>query len=232
MTVNRIATVAAIAARAAVEGLILRGGFHPDDADGIPRLPDGRRVATLLLIGNAGPAMWDRFAASAESNASDAPLDRWTRRVVTALAAEFGAQPHFPFGGPPHLPFQRWALRAEPVHVSPIKLLIHPDYGLWHAYRGALGFADRLALDPIQPRGSPCATCGDRPCLAGCPVGAFDEQGYDATRCVNHVESMAGRDCGEAGCRARRACPVGASYRYEPAQARFHMRAFIASSAR
>ena len=28
------------------------------------------------------------------------------------------------------------------------------------------------------------------------------------------------------GCSARRACPVGVAYRYEPTQARFHMEAF------
>jgi hypothetical protein len=30
----------------------------------------------------------------------------------------------------------------------------------------------------------------------------------------------------ELGCRARRACPVGQSWRYTPAQAEFHMRPF------
>lgn len=234
MSTNRVAppTTSAIAARVAVDGLILRGGFHLEAEDDVPSLPDGRRVATLLLIGNAGPAMWARFAESAEHAEHDAPLDRWTRRVVTTIATAVGAHALFPFGGPPHLPFQRWARRAEPVHVSPIKLLIHPDFGLWHAYRGALAFADRLALDPVEPRESPCATCRDHPCLAGCPVGAFDEQGYDAARCINHVDSAAGQDCREQGCRARRACPIGTRYRYDPAQARFHMRAFITNRAR
>ena len=37
-------------------------------------------------------------------------------------------------------------MRAEAVAPSPLGILIHPDYGLWHAYRGALAFAERLAL--------------------------------------------------------------------------------------
>ena len=46
--------------------------------------------------------------------------------MIEALARELGGKALFPFGGPPFLPFQRWAQRAEPVHSSPIGLLIHP----------------------------------------------------------------------------------------------------------
>jgi hypothetical protein len=31
----------------------------------------------------------------------------------------------------------------------------------------------------------------------------------------------------DLGCRARRACPVGRGYHYDPKQAAFHMRAFL-----
>jgi hypothetical protein len=47
--------------------------------------------------------------------------------------------------------------------------------------------------------------------------------------CVGHLETPAGAECMAEGCRARRACPVGTDYRYEPAQAAFHMRAFLAA---
>jgi len=33
----------------------------------------------------------------------------------------------------------------------------------------------------------------------------------------------------EGGCLARRACPVGAEHAHQPAQAAFHMRAFLAA---
>ena len=32
-------------------------------------------------------------------------------------------------------------------HASPLGLLIHPDYGLWHGYRGALLFAATAHAD-------------------------------------------------------------------------------------
>ena len=79
------------------------------------------------------------------------PLDRFSRRVVGALARALGVTALYPFGGPPHLPFQQWAQRAEPVHPSPIGVLIHPVYGPWHSYRGALGFVHALDVAPLAP---------------------------------------------------------------------------------
>lgn len=137
-----------------------------------------------------------------------------------------GATPLFPFGGPPYLPFQRWAMRAEAVAPSPLGVLIHPDHGLWHAYRGALAFAELLALPPRDSRPRPCDSCADRPCLSACPVGAFRDGRYDVPTCMSHLEQPAGEACMSAACLARRACPVGREGAYDPAQARFHMQAF------
>jgi hypothetical protein len=62
-------------------------------------------------------------------------------------------------------------------------------------------------------------------------VTAFENGSFDLDSCVNHVLSAAGTECRENGCLARRACPVGPQFRYEPAQARFHMSAFLRSVA-
>jgi hypothetical protein len=218
---------ATIEAALGARGLTLRGGFHPEAADGVPALDDGRPAATLMLAGNAGPAMWRAFAASPEFGAAPDPLNRWSTRVLTELAGPWGARALFPFGGPPHLPFVAWAKRAEPVAESPLGMLIHPEYGLWHAYRGALAFAETLDLPPRDQRPRPCDTCAGRPCLSACPVEAFSESGYDTAGCTGHISVPAGADCMEKACGARRACPVGRDYTYEPAQARFHMAHFL-----
>ena len=193
-------------------------------ADGVPGDP-----ASLVLVGNSGPAMWQAFGAARAAGRfadCDNPLDDWVRNVLSGVAEELVAAPLFPFGGPPHLPFQRWAQRAEAVYPSPLGVLIHPDYGLWHAYRGALAFAERLDLPPRDARPRPCDTCADKPCLTTCPVDAFGQDGYDVPACIEHISSPEGADCMDMGCRARRACPVGRGYIYEPANAAFHMTAF------
>ena len=210
---------------------IVRAGLAPR---GALLLEDGERtgalasVRTLVLVGMAGGKGWDAFAASPEAPDGAAhPLDRFSLRVIGALAEELRADALFPFVGPPYWPFQQWAQRAEPVHPSPIGVLIHPTYGLWHSYRGALGLAQALALPELEASPSPCETCAGRPCRSACPVGAFSLQGYDVQACVAHLKSAAGAACMRGGCLARRACPVGREHTHGPEQAAFTMRAFL-----
>ena len=224
--------LASIEARAVAVGLGVRGAFHPSDDDSRMLCTSAPVVRTCVLFGFTGSVQWPQFAASVEANdGSPHPLDRWSRRLIGDLAREFGAIDLYP-SGTPHVPFQRLAARAEPVHSSPMGLLIHSAWGLWHAYRGALLFGERIELPPRREAASPCSTCTAQPCLSACPVDAFGADGFALEACVAHVTSSAGRDCREGGCRARRACPVGVELRYSPAQMRFHMEAFIRSVAR
>ena len=215
-------TLAEIRAAVAEAGLAYRGGFHPnmDEAD-------TGGAGTILLLGFVGRGNWPAFAASPEAHDGEPhSLDRWSRRVIGKLAADLGAHALFPFDGPPWLPFLKWAQRAEPVYPSPIGTLIHPDWGLWHAWRGALAFHERLELPPPDRRPRPCDTCVEKPCLSTCPVKAFSSSGFDVRTCVAHIDSPRGADCMSDGCRARRACPIGANHRYDSDEAAFHMRAF------
>jgi hypothetical protein len=172
--------------------------------------------------------MYVPFFNSTESTgrAADA-LDSWTRRMVEPIAARFGARALFPFGGPPWHPFQRWAKRAEGLRASPLGILIHPDFGLWHAYRAALLFDTPIALPERAVPGHPCDSCIDKPCLSTCPVGAITPAGYDSEGCARHVASPTGSDCRSGGCLARRACPVGRDHLYPARAMGFHMAAFI-----
>ncbi len=210
----------------AATGLALRGGFHPTPEEGLPPLPGGEAAQTVLLLGMVGHGAWQAFIRSPERRRAHHPFDAWTRRVVSELAPRLGAAPLFPFDGPPYWPFQRWAMRAEPVAPSPLGILIHPDYGLWHAYRAALLFREAIALPPREERARPCDRCADRPCLSACPVDAFTGSSYRVDRCAAHIGAPEGAMCMEEGCRARDACPVGRAYRYPPEQVRFHMKAF------
>ncbi len=199
-------------------GLILRGGFHPEAGEaGL------EGVGTVVLVGNAGSAMWEVFSPAIDGKPN--PLDRWTKRVVDPIAEKFDARAVYPFG-PDAPPFQRWGLRAETLYSSPLGILIHPEYGLWHAWRAALLFAEHLALPPRSAAPSPCESCAEKPCLSACPVGAFTGSGYDVPACAAHI-TKPDADCIAVGCHARNACPVGPEWRYDEAQTRFHMAAFV-----
>ena len=222
-------TFAALCRRATSLGLAVRGAFHPEPREFDQLLP-AARIGTMVLLGFTGSEQWDRYQSCAEaSDGLPHPLDRWSRRVIGTLASELGGVGLYADGTPPQLPFQRLALRSEPVHQSPIGLLIHPEWGLWHAYRGALALPDRIELPTVAPSVHPCSSCALKPCLCSCPVQAFRPGSFDVEACVDFVTSAAGSDCRERGCRARRSCPVGTPYRYVQDQAQFHMRAFLRS---
>lgn len=215
-----------IAAAIAPLGLICRGGVLIEADDGCAPF------RTLVMIGNAGPAMWHAFAGDvgpAERDAAAHPLDCWIRSRVGACARRLGADAVFPFDGPPFHPFLQWAQRAEAVFPTPIGPLIHPDFGLWHAYRAALLFAEPLELPAPMTGRSPCEGCAASPCRTACPVGAIGAGPYDVAACVRHLHAAAGSDCMTLGCRARRACPFGAPHHYHPDQIAFHMARFRAA---
>ena len=178
-------------------------------------------VDGIVLVGTAGSAFWPHFLAGRRDERD--PLDSWSRRVMAELAEEFGATALMPQDGPPFLPFQRWAMAAEPVYPSPMGVLVHPEFGLWHSYRGALNFDAAIDLPPRAALPNPCETCTDKPCIAGCPVGAAAP--YDVPKCRAHLE--AGGECRRIGCLSRHACPLGQAYAYVPDHAAFHMEAFI-----
>ena len=173
----------------------------------------------VILIGNAGPDMFRRFAREAKGS-----MDEWTRRVVEPLAGDLDAKAVFPFDVP-HQPFLSCARRGGAGHVSPLGLNIHQSYGLWHAYRAALLFPVEFDLPRVAAGAHPCETCALKPCLSACPVSAFDGKKYDVEACGVHVNAGPNA-CMDGGCLARLACPIGVQYQYARPQAQFHMQAF------
>lgn len=199
-------------------GFVPFGWFEPNASDRVPG-----EAKFVILVGNAGPDMFRRFAR--ERDIVSDKIDDWTREVMGGVATDLSAQVVFPFDKPP-LPFLTWARRAGAGHVSPLGLNIHPNYGLWHAFRAALLFPVAFDLPKQSAGAHPCETCADKPCLTACPVSAFDGATYNVAACASHVGSPEGGDCMTAGCLARRACPVGKAFTYPPVQAHFFMRAF------
>ncbi len=216
--------------RLAVHGLILRGGIAFGTDETLPDEgtcgPSGKPAKSVLLIGHGGGAIWPHFTAWRERQPKDIanPLDTWSRAVIAAVAEQCGARAVFP-SDKPYLPFQQWAMRAEGLKPSPLGILMHPAFGLWHAYRGALLFDVEISIqaprDPIHL----CDLCDGKPCLNACPVSAFQASGFDVAACRGHLDVPAGQTCLTGGCQARGACPHGA-HAYDAEQRAFHMAAF------
>jgi len=219
--------VDAVAAELAGQGFVLRGGFmfSPDEA--APMGPAGARARSVLLVGQAGAGPWphfQRWRSGQPAGLSD-PYDRFSQSVLAMVAARHGARAVSP-SDRPYLPFQQWAMRAEGLRPSPLGILMHPEYGLWHAYRGALLFATDLELPASREAVHLCDACLGKPCLNACPVDAHTLTGFSHLDCLAHVHAAAGQACREGGCGDRNACPEGAAYRYPAAVQAFHMAAF------
>jgi hypothetical protein len=227
--VDSLSLNAAVAAVLVPSGLEPRGWMVPEKSSA-PLLQSGEPARTICLVGHGGGGFWPVFAAWHEMHPGIGdPLDTWSKTVINPAAAMLGGEAVFPSDQPWH-PFQQWAMAAEGLKPSPLGLLIHPEYGLWHGYRGAILFGtDSIAaLEPGKAVVHPCDTCSDKPCLSACPVGAFSPAGFAVAACRTFVKTKPGQDrCMSWGCLARDACPVGRAYRYGAEQIRFHMAAFV-----
>ena len=190
------------------------------------------RQSSLVLVGNTGSDIWAGFVESPEFADGDPdPLDRWSRRIGEAVAADLGAEVIFPFEGPPYPPFLDWARESGKAFPSPLSMFIHREHGLWHAYRFALRMKVHHAADDRRnPASSPCLTCTGQPCLDACPVDAFSDGHYRVEDCISFLAADEETGCREKGCRARRACPVAGQNHYRSEHARFHMDAFVNSN--
>lgn len=211
MTLDRIET------RAQKDSLACFGALPaiPDDAIG---------PGTIILLGPHEPGFWDHFTATPEykDGASD-PMDRWSTRVISAIAKDVGGIPLFPFGQPAR-PFIGWALRSGQAFVSPAAMLVHADAGLFVSFRGAVLVPENIPLSKAVP--NPCDTCADKPCLTACPPRAITDQGYDLPACHGFLDTKDGSACLSQGCAVRRSCPLAVSYARQDAQSAFHMKAF------
>ena len=154
------------------------------------------------------------------------PLDTWSREVIGEIAARFGARAVSP-SDRPYLPFQQWAMHAEGLRPSPLGILMHPEYGLWHAYRGALLFDVDVQIQAPRKVIHLCDLCAGKPCRKSCPVDAYSEAGFAYEACVDHVRGSSGEPCRTTGCLDRNACPYGTAYRYGAEEQAFHMAAFM-----
>lgn len=192
----------------------------------------------IVLIGHYGSEYWPCFTAWLEAQPDKSisdPLDTWSKIIIGDLADLVGGQALFP-SDKPYLPFQKWAQGAQALPQSPINLLIHPDYGTWHGYRGALAL--NFGVEPdveqdIEPEifENVCLSCVHKPCLTACPVDAFADTGggygFDYASCQSFLKTDNGQSsCMEEGCLARNACPFGLPHKYKSPHMKFHMRAF------
>ena len=180
-----------------------------------------RPFRQLILIGHAGPGLWQALQTSPFRQLAD-PVDSYTVDQVERLfaAAAPGSRYEILYPGSGQPPLQRLGELAGWHHPSPFWLGINREWGSWFAYRAvALADCDFPLTAPLAGD-SPCDDCRDRPCLAACPIDALNRGSLRV--CLDYRLAEESR-CREQ-CPARLACPVGAEHRYSVEQIRYHYR--------
>ncbi len=150
---------------------------------------------------------------------SQDPLDRWSKDVLTAVAARFGAMAVFP-SDRPYLPFQQWGMYARGTarfstrntDPSAIRALAGLSRGAAVRSRARISLAagrQRHPCDDCQGQAVPFGLSGE--CLS--PIGGYDVAPLSCPPCFRRggVRAWSG------GCLARRACPAGTRVRLQRA---------------
>lgn len=202
--------------------------------------PPPAAATHAVVVVQTGPRYWELMRALQKADQALAehadPLDTFTRRMAERLQGGLDGgfvDVRFPFAS--SLDFVALGERLGVGARSRLKILIHPTYGLWLAFRmlffvraeaGSLPAAGPLAVNP-------CDGCAG-PCVAACPAGAL--KGPAGHEKLDYAASFAYRVAHPgvcaAACAARLACPVGAPYRYgDDFIAHSHHRAFAAGTA-
>lgn len=179
----------------------------------------------LVLIGNSGGSIWDALQA-ASTDVTD-PIDSFSRQKVSQFIHDYldNASSQLLYPGPTNVSLIRLGTLAGWSYPSPLGLGIHPEYGLWFAYRAL--FATTADIGPTVlgcsalAEHGPCESCIEKPCISACPAGAVDfAQPFNIASCYDHRLALSS-SCA-AQCLSRLACPVGAEHRYSLQQIQYH----------
>lgn len=172
----------------------------------------------LVLIGNAGSALWR--AVDAARLKTDDPIDEFSARAVadwfTRHHGEAARMQLYP--GAAAVDLQALGALAGWHHPSPFRVGINDRFGTWFAYRVAMLANSRIPPTRPWTSASPCTGCATRPCIAACPAKALSPETFSLDACIEYRRTDGSR-CA-ATCVARLQCPVGLPHRYDEAQIR------------
>jgi epoxyqueuosine reductase len=177
----------------------------------------------LVLLGHGGQQLWAALQKWGMKTAD--PVDHYTRAITRQFLHDY-------LGNPPDcwlypqtdylVPLQQLGALAGWSYPSPLGQGIHPEFGVWFAYRAAFLTTAELPLRLEPERPSPCASCTAKPCITACPVGAVQPDRFAIDGCARY-RLRADSPCADR-CLARLACPFFPEHRYTLPQIQYHYR--------
>ena len=126
------------------------------------------------------------------------------KKTIEEIAIKLNVRSFFPFEAP-FQPFITWAQKCSTMGLSPARLLLHKEKGIFISFLGVLGINEYIE-SPNNPKDI-CTPC-EKSCLTACPVSALDRDGYDVIRFAEYWNTSSGQEC-RNGCLVGRSCPSG-----------------------
>jgi len=194
-------------------------------AENIPLDMYGR----LVLLGHGGQQMWAQLQTFGMRTAD--PVDYYSLTITRQFIRQWleDAQTLILYPDAPYqIPLTTLGELAGWSQPSPLGLGIHPEYGLWFAYRAVFLTQAELPITPVTAvPPSACTTCQHKPCITACPAHAVQTTGFDVFACA-HFRVQPQAVCADR-CLARLACPVAPEHHYTEAQLVYHYRQSLAT---
>ena len=172
----------------------------------------------VLIVANAGRALWPRFQAAPESDLEVDPLDAYTRRALldaTEPDAAFALYQEQRDGA--YLPLVALAERAGLGVPGRVGVLLHPVYGPWLSLRAVVYLPEPVPWH-APAHFAPCDGC-PAPCEGACHGRVVGPAGVDVEGCYRSRLELA--DCA-LRCDARAACVVGPEHAFPREQVAHH----------
>ncbi len=188
--------------------------------------PEAGQYSQLWMFANGGPQFWEAFCTYRQQHTEtiDHPMDNFARETVAIFLQEqnLNRQFQFIYPGPYVLNLQSLGRLIGWHHDTPLKIGLHPFYGLWFAYRVVVLVNADWPTTPLADSESisPCQTCVSKACISRCLAGAVAEVKFNLDRCVDY-RVQENSSCMQR-CVSREACPVAPEHRYSEEQIHFH----------
>jgi len=184
----------------------------------LPSFPDfGRGHALACMIGNTKSA-WAPFLADYKTRYGgltdhlENPFDQYSERSINSALTGIETSHKVRFGhhgGENFVSLLHASEASRFAKVSPAKLALHPDYGLWFALRAVVVFDCAPVEHPPKEWTPSCLQC-DAPCER-VSQELMRRHNNDWLAC-SWQERVTVRD----------ACPIGRDARYSDAQIKYH----------
>lgn len=166
-------------------GLNIQLCIHAQNLSDLSFIP---KEGSLLVFGNGGSEFWKKATVPLDDYSKDLIIKFGNESLNEDLTNNF-LYPHDSLT----IPLQQLGRRLNLCAQSPLGIDIHPEYGLWFAFRAVVFSKQHLEEKLLPTFQSPCESCKEKDCLKG-----------------------------ESFRKKRLACPIGAHHRYSDEQLDYH----------